>query len=87
MIYRFDSDKLDELTGEFVADQLAALHIADTGEKRADLILCHALGQVIYNEIRLGLLLRGLSEGGTTILLHDRVHSVRHHCTLLPGPL
>lgn len=68
------------LTSEFVAYELAALDFADAGKQGAYLLLRHSLGQVINDEIRLGLLLRSLADVGAAILLH-RVHSVRHHCT------
>lgn len=74
------------LTGEFITNQLATLNLADAREQGSNLILCHTLWQIIYYEIRLRLFLRSLSEGGSTILLYDCVHSVRHHCTLQPGP-
>lgn len=42
--------------GALVADQLAALHLADAGEQAADLLLRHALRQVVDDQVGLGLL-------------------------------
>lgn len=78
-------DSFKFLTGKFVADKLAAFDLAYTGEERTDFILRHTLRQIIYDEIRLRLLLRCMSESGSSILLYDSVHSVRHHCTPLRG--
>ena len=51
---------LDLLSNSFVPDELAALHLADGREERADLFLRHRLRQVVHDEVRLVFLVVGL---------------------------
>ena len=48
-----DEAVAEALPGDLVADQLAALHLADGGEERADLLLRHRLRQVVDDQVRL----------------------------------
>lgn len=66
------------LTGDFVADQLAALDITDAGEERLYLLLCHRLRQIVYDQISLAVLLAAADRAGAPILLHC-FQSVRDH--------
>ena len=45
------------MTCYFIANQLAALDLADRGEQRPDLLLSHRLRQVIHDQIRLTLII------------------------------
>lgn len=73
---------LGALTGNFVSDQLAALHFAYAGEKRSDLFLRHGLWKVVYDQVGLGLFLpTALSSAAAILLANDAgIQTVRHHC-------
>ena len=53
------------LTGDFIADEFAALDVADAAEEAANLLLGHGLRQVVDDEVRLGLLRLTLLAAGT----------------------
>ena len=55
-----DEAVAEALPGDLVPDELAALHLADGGEERADLLLRHGLRQVVDDQVRLRLVVVGL---------------------------
>lgn len=74
------------LTCNFVSDQLARLDLPNAREKRPDFFLGHGLGEVIDDEIRLGLFLApaDISAAAAILLIHHvRVKTIRHHFGLL----